>query len=79
MIFTKKAYQKPKLLFEDFTLMDAITATCAIPAQHGDKYTCAWFDDSTQYNIFTEFVSACTVTEDITDLIGIPQEAIFSS
>lgn len=77
--FTKKAYKKPELFFEDFALMDAITASCATAAQHGDKYTCAWLDDSTQCNIFTEPVSVCTVTEDIADLIEVPQDAIFSS
>ena len=76
MIFTKKAYQKPSLLFEDFTIMDAITVTCAIPAQHGDKYTCAWFDDSIQNNVFTEVVSACIVTEGMYD---VPQDIVFSS
>ena len=55
----KKNYSKPVLIYENFSLMDAITASCMVPAQHADEYTCAWYNEDFG-NIFTlGVVAAC--------------------
>lgn len=72
----KKQYSKPVLYFEDFTLMDAITAACMVPAQHADKYNCAWYSDDFGCNVFTELVAACDYIEVAHE---IPQDVVFPS
>ena len=72
----KKQYSKPALCFEDFTLMDAITVSCMVPAQHADKYTCAWYSEDFAYNVFTELVAACDFVEVPHE---IPQDVVFPS
>ena len=37
----KKNYSKPALVFEDFSVMDAITTGCGYPAQHAEKASCS--------------------------------------
>lgn len=39
----KKLYKKPELFYENFTLMEAITA-CKVTAQQGDPSQCSWYD-----------------------------------
>ncbi len=49
----KKMYQKPELFFENFSLMEAITA-CKVTAQQGDPSQCSWYDaEGFGVNIFT--------------------------
>lgn len=72
----RKVYTNPELFYEDFTLMDAITASCMIPAQHADKYTCAWYNEDSECNVFTEFVSNCEFIEVAHE---IPQDVVFPS
>ena len=76
MISMKKAYKKPELFFEDFTLMDAITASCMVPAQHTDKYSCAWYNDDFGVNIYTQFVGACDYIEEAYE---VGQDVVFPS
>ena len=54
----KKVYKKPALFLENFKLMEAVTASCMIPAQHNDKYTCTWYNDDFGMNVYSEFVAA---------------------
>lgn len=72
----KKQYNKPQLRYEDFRLMDAIAANCLIPAQHGNKYECAWWNEDFYANIYaTGIVQACEL-----DVIGeVDQDLVFPS
>lgn len=63
--------------YEDFSLMDAISATCILPAQHEDKYACAWYDEAIQKHVFTDFVNTCEVKENLYDIP--PYDNVFSS
>lgn len=73
----KKSYKKPVLYFEDFILMEAITSSCAIGAQHDNKYTCAWWNPDFQMNIYdTMLVNACEIDE---IAVEVPQDVVFPS
>lgn len=77
VIVMKKTYKKPVLFFEDFTLMEAITSSCAIGAQHENKYTCAWWnEDFGMYIYDTVQVSSCQIDE---IAYGVPQDVVFPS
>lgn len=72
----KKNYSKPVLIYENFSLMDAITASCMVPAQHTDKYSCAWYNEDFECSIYTQFVGACDFIEEAYE---IPQDVVFPS
>lgn len=72
----RKVYTKPELFYEDFTLMDAITNACMVPAQHADKYTCTWYSEDFECNVFTELVGTCEYIEVANE---IPQDVVFPS
>lgn len=61
----KKQYNKPQLRYEDFRLMDAIAANCAIAAHHDNKNTCSYFDDQFELSIFVVGVVADCVIDEI--------------
>lgn len=72
----RKVYKKPELFYEDFTLMDAITTSCMVPAQHADKYTCTWYNKDFGCNVFTESLGTCEYIEVANE---IPQDVVFPS
>lgn len=73
----RKEYSKPALVYEDFTLMDAVAASCLVPAQHANKYTCAWYNDDFEVNIYdTLLVSDCEFEE---IAVEVPQDVVFPS
>lgn len=72
----KKQYSKPVLYFEDFTLMDAITAACQVTAQHADQYTCTWYNKDFGVNIYVETLGACEFYEVPHE---VPQDVVFPS
>lgn len=72
----RKVYSKPDLIFEDFRLMDAVAATCMVAAQHGDKYSCAWYNEDFDCNIYVVELAACEFYEVSSE---IPQDVVFPS
>ncbi|MBQ3356609.1 MAG: hypothetical protein IJG45_05785 [Oscillospiraceae bacterium] len=70
----KKTYQKPELLFEDFTLMDAIAATCGpngngnAVLKQGDVYTCYAIDYDLEWQILMNSAVGCL--EIIDDIVA---------
>lgn len=57
----KKNYSKPSVYFEDFSLMDAITAGCGYPAQHANQMECSCEIEygGMRFTIFTDGNEAC--------------------
>jgi len=73
----RKVYSRPVLVYEDFALMDAISASCLVPAQHENKYTCVWYNEDFDAYIYdTLLVSACEFEE---IAVEIPQDVVFPS
>ena len=56
--------------------MYAITNACMVPAQHADKYTCTWYSEDFECNVFTELVGTCEYIEVANE---IPQDVVFPS
>lgn len=58
----RKQYQKPELFYEDFTLLDAITA-CTVKGGPSSAETCSYYDDGIAMNLFVQGVSpTCELT-----------------
>lgn len=55
----KKAYTKPDIMFEDFSLSTSIALSCEYGASHV-QYVCAYEDEFLEAVIFTNDISACT-------------------
>ena len=56
--------------------MDAITATCAVPADHADKMTCSYYNDKFDCNIFVVGIArGCEYDE----LGEVGQDVVFPS
>lgn len=73
----RKQYNKPQLRYEDFRLMNAIANSCAIEAQHENKYTCSWRNDDFGMNIYdTLQVQSCDIDE---IAVEVPQDVVFPS
>lgn len=77
VIAMKKTYNKPALLFESFSLMDAVAATCMVAAQHESQSTCAWYNEDFEVCIFeTAVVPACEFDY---VAVEVPQDVVFPS
>lgn len=55
----RKAYSKPQIMFEDFTLSTNIAAGCEVKTNTPSQMQCAYGEDDFGYPIFTTEVSAC--------------------
>lgn len=72
----KKLYKKPELFYENFTLMEAITA-CKVTAQQGDPSQCSWYNEEIGLTVFTpETVMTCALPY---EGFEVPTEFIFGS
>lgn len=77
VIIMRKPYQKPALMFEDFRLMDAVAASCIVPAQHDNKYSCAWYNEDFEVNIYDSLMVAACEFDEIA--VEVPQDVVFPS
>lgn len=61
----KKTYQKPEILFEDFSLSVNIAGDCSIRTNTPSEGTCAYEIKVgfATWNVFTDAVAACTTKE----------------
>ena len=52
----RKAYSKPQIMFEDFTLSTNIAAGCEVKTNTPSQMQCAYGEDDFGYPIFTTLV-----------------------
>lgn len=70
----KKHYEKPQIMFEDFTLSTNIAGTCTVKTWTPNSGECAYpvTDEFLgTVNVFTSSTQACTTTEDDGEYNGI--------
>ena len=74
----KKTYQKPEIMFEDFTLSVNIAGDCTVKTMTPSENSCAYPVKAgfATWNVFTAALDICTVKDDVSDKI---QDGIFDS
>ncbi len=71
----KKTYQKPELIYENFTLMDSIAAKCGPNGngnallKQGDIFTCTAYDYDLEWTILMDASIGCL--EIIDDIVAV--------
>ena len=65
----KKAYLKPEIIFEDFTLSESIAGDCDTIVNNSTRGVCAYVT-RTGLNVFMSSIDACSTTEDDGDYNG---------
>lgn len=74
----RKEYHKPELFYEDFTLLDAISA-CTVKGGPSAPESCSYYDEDLGISLFVQGVSAtCDITPENYGAGGI-ENLIFGS
>lgn len=60
----KKVYEKPAVVFENFTLNTAIAGSCEFIVNNSTKYICAYYDEREGKHVFTSEIMACTTKQE---------------
>ena len=58
----RKAYSKPQIMFEDFTLSTNIAAGCGVKTNTPSQEQCGYGEEIFGNPIFVDVVSACLLT-----------------
>lgn len=66
-----KNYEKPQIIFEDFSLSTNIAANCDIIISNQSEGVCAYEDKRNDKFVFTTQITGCTTKEDDGDFNGI--------
>lgn len=64
----KKAYTKPQIMFEDFSLSTSIALGCEFESENNAvKGTCGYFDEGLQDIVFVDSNTGCTFEAPVDD------------